>query len=206
MAAFGITNFKREIRKWGRLENAAPVPWTAELVSAWSRFVIALRLRHPDAMPELRTAAKSVWDRGGDAYQPQYEAIRKPEDPPTFDEYFAARDPLTATKVGVNMIVKVFDNEILGRHQNNMSWGMIDVDRSPYRFLLSDRAGVFANLNNADGVAYLPIGPTKIFVAVNTPDRLQRLRDLPPRPCPQFQSVFGRPSPPFCLGPRSIAE
>src|SRR5258706_8332110 len=100
------------------LLSAAPVPWTAELVSAWSRFVIALHLRHPDAMPELRAAAKSVWDGGGDAYQAQYEAIRKPEDPPTFDEFLAARDPLTATKAGVNMIVKVFDNAILGRHLN----------------------------------------------------------------------------------------
>jgi hypothetical protein len=91
--------------------SAAPAPWTTELISAWSRFVIALHLRHPDAMPELRAAAKSVWDGGGDTYQTQYEAIRKPEDPPTFDEYLAVRDPLTATKVSVNMIVKVFDSE-----------------------------------------------------------------------------------------------
>lgn len=161
--------------------SAAPAPWTTELISAWSRFVIALHLRHPDAMPELRAAAKSVWDGGSDASQAQYEAIRKPEDPPTFDEYLAVRDPLTATKVSVNMIVKVFDNDILGKHLNNMTWGVIDVGRSPYRFLLSDRSAVFANLNSADGVVYLPIGPTKIFVAVNTPGRLQQLRKLPPR-------------------------
>lgn len=161
--------------------SATPTQWTTELISAWSRFVIALHLRHPDAMPELRAAAKSVWHGSGAAYQAQYEAIKKPEDPPTFDEYLAAHDPLTATKVHVNMIVKVFDNEILGKHLNNMTWGVIDVGNSPCRFLLSDRAVVFANLNNPDGVAYLPISPTKIFVAVNTPDRLQRLRALPPR-------------------------
>lgn len=161
--------------------SAAPAPWTTELISAWSRFVIALHLRHPDAMPELRAAANSVWDGSGTAYQAQYEAIKKPEDPATFDEYLATHDPLTATKVHVNMIVKVFDNEILGKHLNNMTWGVIDVGKSVDRFLLSDRAVVFANLNNADGVAYLPISPTKIFVAVNTPDRLQRLRALPAR-------------------------
>lgn len=161
--------------------SATPVPWTTELISSWSRFVIGLHLRHPDAMPELRAAAKSVWDGSGDAYQAQYEAIKKREDPPTFDEYVAARDPLTATKVSVNMIVKVFDNEILGKHLNNMTWGIIDLCRSPYRFLLSDRAVVFANLNNVDGVVYLPISPAKIFVAVSTPDRLRRLRTLPPR-------------------------
>jgi hypothetical protein len=160
---------------------AAPSAWTTELISAWSRFVIGLHLRHPDAMPELRAAAKSVWDIGGAEYQAQYEATKKCEDPPTFDEYLAARDPLTATKVGVNMIVKVFDNEILGKHMNNMTWGVIDVGRSPHRFLLSDRAVVFANLGDADGSVYLPVSPTKIFVAVNDADRLQRLRALPPR-------------------------
>jgi hypothetical protein len=129
-------------------------------------------------MPKLRSAAKSVWDGSGSEHQAQYEAIKKPEDPPTFDEYLAARDPLTATKVSVNMIVKVFDNEILGKHLNNMTWGVIDVGRSPQRFLLSDRAVVFANLDNADGSAYLPISPTKLFVAVNAPDRLRQLRAL----------------------------
>jgi len=158
-----------------------PTPWTTELISAWSRFVIALHLRHPDAMPELREAAKSVWDGSGAAYQAQYEAIKKTEDPPTFDEYLAVRDPLAATKMHVNMIVKVFDNEILGKHLNNMRWGVIDVSASPYRFLLSDRPVTFANLKTPDGMAALPIGPTKIFIAVNTPDQLQRLHALPPR-------------------------
>ncbi len=161
--------------------SATPAPWTTELISGWSRFVIALHLRHPDAMPELRAAAKSVWDGSGQEYQAQYEAIRKQDYPPTFDEYLAARDPFTATKVIVNMIVKVFDNEMLGRHVNNMTWGVIDVGRSPYRFLLSDRAVVFANLKNDEGSAYLPISPTKLFVAVNAPDRLRQLRARPLR-------------------------
>jgi hypothetical protein len=37
------------------LTNAAG--WTPELISAWSRFVNALHLRHPDTMPELRSGA-----------------------------------------------------------------------------------------------------------------------------------------------------
>lgn len=161
--------------------STAPAAWTSELISAWSRFVIALHMRHPDAMPEFRVAARSVWDSGRDEYQERYEALRKPEDPVTFDEYIATRDPFTATKVSVNMIVKVFDNEILGGQLNKMHWGVIDVSRSRHRFLLSDRAVVFANLGEPEGAAYLPISPSKIFVAVNDPARLQVLRHLPAR-------------------------
>jgi hypothetical protein len=43
--------------------------WSSnELISAWSRFVIGILLRHPDVMPELRAAAGSIWDLGA-AYQ-----------------------------------------------------------------------------------------------------------------------------------------
>jgi len=155
--------------------------WTVELRSAWSRFVVALHLRHPDAMPELKAAAKSVWDGSGAKYQKDYEAIKKPEDPPTFDEYLAAKDPLAGTKMHVNMIIKVFDNDILGRHLNNIPWGVLDVSASKHRFLLSCRPVCFANLREPHGVAYLPISPTKLFVAANDPSTLQRLRSLSPR-------------------------
>jgi hypothetical protein len=155
--------------------------WTVELISAWSRFVIALQFRHPDAMPEFRVAAKSVWDESGAKYQKDYEAIKKPEDPPTFGEYLASRDPLTGTKMHVNMIIKIFDNEVLGKHLNNMKWGILDVSKSRHRFLLSCRPVCFANLREPEGVAYLPIGPMKMFVAANNLRTLQVLRSIPPR-------------------------
>jgi hypothetical protein len=164
--------------------------WTTEIISAWSRFVIALHLRHPDAMPELRAAARSVWDGNGSKYQKEYEAMRRPEDPLTFDEYLAAKDPLTGTKMHVNMIIKVFDNDILGRHLNNMKWGVIDVSKSKHRFLLSCRSVCFANLKEPHGMAYVPISPTKLFVAANNAQMLQRLRAIPPREIVHNQNRF----------------
>ena len=73
--------------------------WTNELVNAWSRFILGIHLRHPDAIPELRAAAKSIWEKGGPASQLEYEKIRKPEDPETFEEYLASGDPLVAIKI-----------------------------------------------------------------------------------------------------------
>ncbi|MGW1425248.1 DUF4238 domain-containing protein [Bradyrhizobium manausense] len=161
--------------------SGSSTSWTVELISAWSRFVIALHFRHPDAMPEFRVAAKSVWDGNGAKYQKEYEAIKKPEDPPTFDEYLAAKDPLVGTKVHVNSIIRIFDNEVLGKHLNNMKWSVLDVSASNHRFLLSCRPVCFANLKERHGVVYLPIGPTKLFVAANDPGSLRQLRALPPR-------------------------
>jgi hypothetical protein len=129
-------------------------------------------------MPELRAAVKSIWDGSGTAYQAQYEAIKKPEDPPTFDEYLAAHDPLVPSKMHVNMIVKAFDNDVLGKHINNMIWGVIDVSASPHRFLLSDRPVLIADLKESFGMVALPIGPTKLFIATNSDAGTRHLRSL----------------------------
>jgi hypothetical protein len=155
-------------------------PWTGELVSAWSRFVIAIHLRHPDAMPELRAAAARIWDASGVNCQERYDATRKPTDPPTFDEYLALRDPFAPVKMRVNLIIKAFDNEIVGAHVNRMTQAVIDISTSPYRLLTSDRAVELFNLQGANGILSIPISPTRLFVAVNDARILDKLRRASP--------------------------
>jgi hypothetical protein len=61
-------------------------PWPPTLTTSWSRFLMSLLMRHPDVMSEFRTAAKSLWPKGKDDTQRNYERLRKPEDPETFEE------------------------------------------------------------------------------------------------------------------------
>lgn len=165
-------------------------PWSAELLSAWSRFVIGIHLRHPDAMPELRAGAQAIWEGSGAVFQSGYEAIRKPDDPETFDEYLQTRDPLVAIKMRLNMIVKSFDNDILGTHINGMKWAVIDVSASPARFLLSDRPVEFSNLKDPQGFTSLPISPTKLFVAANSSTGLDKLRRVKPHDIVEHVNLF----------------
>jgi hypothetical protein len=95
-------------------------PWDAKIRSAWSRFLLGLILRHPDVMKELRVAAKSLWDKGHDETQRGYEAIRKPSDPATFEEYMVAHDSNIEIKARLNMIIRAFDNPQIGTHINGM--------------------------------------------------------------------------------------
>ena len=154
--------------------------WTPELLSAWSRLVIGIHLRHPDAMPELRSAAEKIRSASGEDYQARYEAVRKPGDPATFDEYLALRDPLTAIKMQVNLIIKTLDNDIVGAHINRMKWATIDLSGASERLLTSDRPVEIFNLKEPNGVLSIPIGPTKIFVAVNDPATFDKLRAASP--------------------------
>jgi hypothetical protein len=146
-----------------------------------SRFVIAIHLRHPDAMPELRAAAAGIWDASGVDYQTRFDATRQPTDPPTFDEYLALRDPLVPVKMRLNLIIEALDNEVLGAHVNQMTHAVIDISGSPYRLLTADRPVELFNLQGPNGILSIPISPTKLFVAVNESPILDRLRGVAAR-------------------------
>jgi hypothetical protein len=103
-----------------------------------------------------------------------------PTDPPTFDEYLALRDPLAPVKMRVNLIIKAFDNDIVGTHINQMTHAVIDISGSPYRLLTSDRPAELFNLQGLNGILSIPISPMKLFVAVNDAAVLEKLRRTPP--------------------------
>ncbi len=159
----------------------APSFWSAELTSAWSRFVLGIHLRHPDAMSELRAGAQNIWGVSGQDYQARYEAIREPGYPPTFDEFLEQRDPLTPVKMQVNLILKALDNEVVGAHLNQMKWATIDLSASSLRLLTSDRPVEIFNLKEPNGVLSIPISPTKMFAAVNDEATFAKLRGADPR-------------------------
>ena len=83
------------------------------------KFVMAVHLRHPDVLPELKAGAGTVWDKSGDTYQKHYEQVRTKDHPPTMDEWIATVDPVTRAKVQLNAVMKMIDNE---------KWGLPEQD------------------------------------------------------------------------------
>jgi hypothetical protein len=154
--------------------------WTNELRSGWSRFLISLIIRHPDAMVHLRAATTKSWNDTNEATQADYEKTKEPHYPATFDEYIAAIDPLIPIKVSLNAIIKAFDNEKLGNHINGMYWSVIDLRKGVHRLLTSDRPLQYMNLNNSQGFIALPISPTKLFLAANISESIMNVRKLKP--------------------------
>ncbi len=79
------------------------------------------------------------------------------------------------------MIIKAFDNETVVSHLNKMHKAVVDL--APHKLLVSDRPVCFSNLTKPNGVAVLPISPTKLFVSVNDEKvfnqiRLRKTRDI----------------------------
>jgi hypothetical protein len=153
-----------------------PLPWPNELVSAWSRFVVGVHLRHPDAMAELRAGAKAEWDHSGVPAQAEYEKIKKPDDPSNLDEYLAKMDPFASCKVQLNMIIGALDNAEICAHINSMPFSVIDVSRGRHALLTSDRPVEIHALREPKGIVSMPISPTMLFVAANDTGTFDILR------------------------------
>jgi hypothetical protein len=51
----------------------------------------------------------------------------------------------------MNMIIKSFDNDILGTHINGMKWAVVDLSASPFPLLTSDRPVEIARLKESQG-------------------------------------------------------
>jgi hypothetical protein len=159
--------------------------WTSETRSAWSRFVIGVHLRHPDAIAELRAAARAMWV--GEESQRQYELVRRPNDPLTFAERIGKIHPLPAT-VELNTIMEFIDNKKICGHINRMVWGVVDLSKSSYTLLTSDRPVSLEKPKDRRGLITMPISPTKLFVAVNDPLMLNQLRGVRPRDTAQWSN------------------
>ncbi|QAU44193.1 DUF4238 domain-containing protein [Bradyrhizobium guangzhouense] len=163
-----------------RLLERDPNPWTPEHRSGWSRFLLSVRLRHPDAMNELKAAIPTAWNRGSAASQAGYERLRKPDDPGTFEEFIARRDPHVMDKVSVNMIMRAIENVEIGTHINGMHWRVFEVKGSRHDLITSDRPVHYYCLREEHGFISLPIAPRKLFVAANSPRVLNDLLHVNP--------------------------
>ncbi len=75
----------------------------------------------------------------------------------------------------MNMIIRAIDNKAIGQAIIKMTWQVIDVNRSSKTLLTSDRPVLIYNLARPDGWIALPVSPTKLFFAFNSPTTLQAL-------------------------------
>jgi hypothetical protein len=135
----------------------------SKLRSAWSRFLYSLRFRHPDPLLELCAAIERIWDSA--LSQAEYETIRKPVDPLTFEKYRANISADARARVHVNLLQGVFDDPKVGIRINNMRWCVYDLSR--WGRLLTSDWPIDLSLGASRATITLPLSPTRLFVATD---------------------------------------
>lgn len=153
----------------------------SKLRSGWSRFVLSLVHRTPERLALLKEKCRVALAERLAEIEPMYHEFRGPSDPPTFAQLKASMEHDAEHKTWALLLQDVVDSVTVGTFINAMRWSVVTVKNAPHSILTSDRPVYMTNgINHPEGQIILPIGPTRMFVAVNTPEMEDVLRTSDP--------------------------
>jgi hypothetical protein len=113
--------------------------WSGPLRSGWTRFILSLLFRNPEAVATIKGHIIQMWDEGTKALQADYAARRRAGDPETVEEFLAKHEPNAAQIDAANFLTDVIDNDRVGKTVFEMKWSRIDLSKSTHQLLTSDR-------------------------------------------------------------------
>jgi hypothetical protein len=147
------------------LESEGTKPKDTELQSAWSRFLMSLMHRSPERVKYLVDKVRE-FEEGtlNPNLKRQYDTLRGPVDPPTFEEWFEAKGPITS-ELTMRLIRLLIDSENIGPVLNSMRWTVHKTDGA-FGFLTGDLPILISNgLGHDQAFVMLPVGPSRLFIA-----------------------------------------
>lgn len=147
-----------------------------ELMSAWSRFIMTLLFRNPEAIQRLRTKIAIGLPSALGELKAAWQTARREGDPHTFEEYAAAMPRRDVQQATLMLLRSIMDNERIGQFLNSMIWGVLTFNRLRYPLLTSDRPYIMTNgLDKPDGHLVMPISPDSIFLAARNMEIMHQL-------------------------------
>jgi hypothetical protein len=136
--------------------------------SSWSRFIMSLFHRNPEAIERITTKISQDFPASLEQFRAGYETNRHESDPVTFEEFQEklSTDRAAFERTVVMVLQRIMDSQLVGGGLNEMIWGVVRVFKSRYPLLTSDRPVVMSNgLARPEAHIVMPISPDRIFVA-----------------------------------------
>jgi hypothetical protein len=155
LAAEALVDLEAGVQKWGLARR-----------SAWARFLMTLMLRMPEDIEALKAKIAREWRSSRPDWDEQYASARSANDPPTFEDFLASVPRASIEQIALDVGATLMDHEGVGTVINNMLWGTILIDNRSPEFLTSDRPLIHSKLKQPNSHIFLPIGPRRLFVAV----------------------------------------
>ena len=154
----------------------------AKLRSGWSRFILSVTHRSPERVALLKEKCRQELPQHLAKFEALYDELRTPSDPPTFVQLRAEMEHDVEHKTWAVLLQDVIDSETVGAFLNQMRWAVVTISGAPHTFLASDRPVYMTNgIKHPEGQIVVPVGPTQLFVAVNTPEMMTILQRWGPR-------------------------
>jgi hypothetical protein len=156
-------------------------PWHTQMRNAWTRFILSLLFRNPEAVNLIKPHMQDCWNAAMDSLQANYAIRRLPTDPPTFEEYIARTEPEAAQRAAMSVLLDTIDDAGLHNTISNMHWSKIVLEASRLSLLTSDRPlDKPFGFSSKDAYVALPIGPKTLFVAAYSDALAKKLAGTDP--------------------------
>lgn len=135
--------------------------------SAWATFMRSLMHRSPSDLTATKRAAERIWGRVGPDVHKRYLELRRPADPPTYDEFLAARNPLETERTTLEFLPKLLTGQKIGDFMTKLDWLTFDVPPGEFELLLSDNPLLRTGGLTLPGAHMaMPLSPRRLLVAV----------------------------------------
>lgn len=145
--------------------------------SDFSRFVLSLRVRHPDAVALAREEGERTLRAGLDRDPEEYLAAKAATSPPTFGEWVEKNAEAVIPNFGMSLLPKVIADDAIGERLFRSRWATYDARKANTDFLIGDRPCLLSgNAVSGDFTIALPLSPKILLLIASHPDRIDIFR------------------------------
>ena len=140
-----------------------------ERASQWARFIMRLMRGGPDKLAEAEARARADAAENPQRYQDEWEKVRRPGDPLTWEEAFQTLDASALEGFGARALPKMSDLKGVGQAIIDMRWSIVRRLDRQFSMLTSDKPVVTSDgLGRPDAYILLPIAPDRLFMATKS--------------------------------------
>jgi uncharacterized protein DUF4238 len=156
------------------LLNDRPFKQAARMRTSWSRFVLSLMVRYPEAIAEMkRQLTENVMK--------VYLETKKDDEPETFAEYEALRGTNELARLHGKLLMDLMQDSRMGRLIFGMHWGVVRFSHHKHDLLTSDRPVASNVFPISANHLCLPISPRHLFFACETERAEREFQQLDPK-------------------------
>jgi len=153
-----------------------------KLRSGWSRFLMSLMHRSPEKLAALKAKALDYLTEQLPRLSFSYATFKEPSDPEDFEEMAELLRRDMTEKTWAKLFEGMIDNPEVGAFFNQMHWSTATIVNPENHLLTSDHPLIMTNgIKHPDGSVIVPVGPTQVFIAVNSAAVSAEVKDTNPR-------------------------
>lgn len=162
------------------IEQERRKPEDPRLRDGWSRFIMSQLYRSPEQVARLRRKIRDNDESTMREIAASYAAMRRPEDPPNFEEYRTQSGSTLVEEAEAFALCSLINNQRIGTHINGMIWSFVRFSEIKYGLLTSDNPVLMSNgLGHPAGFLIIATGPDTLFMATNRYDIVRAYTDQP---------------------------